>query len=162
MNARRGILFSLFVFLLLAATVAQATSMIIVVPPDLFKPFLNPNTKSYTQDAGQLWPAGAGSSNTFVAVIDLPAGKTVSKLAYYHRGTYGQAAHSRVELRRARPATGIEVMASCESSDNGGFPVLVEDTSIGAAGVTIYFRYFVLVTLDNENTVFLGAKIYLE
>jgi hypothetical protein len=159
MNARGGILFFLVVFLMLAVTTVQATD-VIVVAPDLFEPFLKPNTKSYSQDGGQLMPVGDGSTNTFIAIVYLPAGKTVSKLAYYHRGMV--VAHSQVELRRARPANGIEVMASCESTSTSGFPVLVEDTTIGAPVVSQYYRYFLLVTLDNKNTVFLGAKIFLD
>ena len=159
MSARGGVLFSICVSLLLAVTAAQATD-VIVVAPDLFEPFLKPNTKSYTQDGGQLMPAGDGSSNTFVAVVYLPAGSTVSKFGYYHRGM--TVAHSRAELRRARPAMGIDVMASCESTSNSGFPVLVQDTTIVEPVVAVYYRYFILVTLDNKDTVFLGAKITLD
>jgi hypothetical protein len=159
MSSRGGLVFSLCVSLLLAVTAAQATD-VLVVSPDLFEPFLKPNTKAYTQDGGQLWPSGDGSSNTFVAIVSLPVGKTVSKLAYYHRGM--NVAHSRVELRRARPAMGIDVMGSCESTSTSGFPVLVEDTTIGSGLVSAYYRYFIIVTLDNKDTVFLGAKIYLD
>jgi hypothetical protein len=162
MYSRRSIL-SIVVFLVVAvATLAQAAEVVLITA-DQFVPFVEPNTRNFVRDVGHLALFGNGSAIDFVATVNLPVGKTITSLKYYHRGVAGQVSSSDCDLIRIRMGEYLNQMASASvEASTLGTVIVREDTTIQNPVVSQFYQYYIALRLDNEYSTFLGAKIYLQ
>jgi hypothetical protein len=101
-----------------------------------------------------------GKRCTLFAPVDLPVGKTVTKLRYYNRGIDGTA-HTTASLNRCKMGSSPKMMAFAQSKGSTGKRT-VTVKKIEYAEVESNYLYFVEITVANQYSTIYGVKVHYE
>ncbi len=101
---------------------------------------------------------GATTNAEFVAPVNIPIGRTITRLAYFHLG-YNTASGTTVTLYRIWLGKEAEEMASASSTDDTGTIITVVDTTIDTPVVAPGYRYFVKAKSVDSDAAILGVRI---
>ena len=129
--------------------------------PKQFKPVDPSNPYNY-QTPGNL--RGDGGLVEYTAVVNLPAGKTVTRLVGF-RGSPSTTGSTEFYLFRSRFGVSdqpVQTMAHISATGfTGAGADAYEDTSISYPRVNSHFSYYVLVEIGDNNGV-TGVKVVYE
>ncbi len=113
---------------------------------------LTPRTSSTTWYQNPHWIRSDSTDEAvFYAIVQLPVGKVVKKLTYYH---YGQTSPSstHVVLYRAKPGEFDDLMAYSPENDSSSTIITVVDDTIEFAKVKSGYIYYLEVKSANQNS----------
>ena len=136
---------------LMTPAVAQAES--ITIWPDQLIPEIP--ASSYQQSISSV------SNGSFYFPITIPVEARIVRVIYYHIGEV-EPASTKFIVRSVKLGNESEVIGKEDSTDATGAIIRVSVPITGDPNIKTGYRYYIRVESDNENSMFLGARIVYE